>query len=128
VPERDIVVERRATNTGENVALGMSALLSAGHEIPSATLVSWPTSLRRCRATFAAQHPHVRTTCVPAFAGLGPYADDIPRALTTSLAELERLDRYAALGFVTPQDVPDAVRQAALRLRAHQPAVVGANA
>jgi len=126
VPSGAIVVEREATNTGENVALGMRTLARAGHEIASAVLVSWPTSLRRCCATFARQHPRVRTTGLPAFLGLGPYADDVQRALTTSLAELDRLDRYAEMEYVTPQSVPNAVREAARRLRVHEPAFAGA--
>lgn len=122
----DIIVERDATNTGENVALGMRELARLGHSISSAVLVSWPTSLRRCCATFARQHPRVSTTGMPAFSGFGPYSGDLPRALTTSLAELDRLDRYAEMGYVAPQLVPPAVREAARRLRAQEPAFAGA--
>ena len=53
VPLDRIVVEPHATNTGENVGFGMAALAEHGVDVRHATLVAWPTSLRRCVATFA---------------------------------------------------------------------------
>jgi uncharacterized SAM-binding protein YcdF (DUF218 family) len=116
VPRDRIVVEPLATNTGENVALGMAALEAHDVDVGSATLVAWPTSLRRCVATFARQFPDVRVRTQPAFVGLGPYESTPERAVETSLAELERLRAYPALGFIAAAAIPAVVDRAADRL------------
>jgi hypothetical protein len=116
VPRDRIVVEPRATNTGENVGFGMTALRERGVDVLSATLVAWPTSLRRCVATFEQQHPGVTVRTQPAFSGLGPYASTPDRAIETCLAELVRLRTYPALVYITAQTIPGEVEVAAGRL------------
>lgn len=116
VPVERIVVERRAANTGENVAFGMRALADRGIGVRTAALVAWPTSVRRCVATFARQFPDVATTAHPAFEGFGPYAATPARAASAVLTELDRLRDYPHLGHITPQAIPGPVERAAARL------------
>ena len=105
---------------------GVDEVAGAGLQVNSAVLVSWPTSLRRCHATFARQFPRIRTTGVGAFPGLGPYASDLPRARSTCLAELDRLHRYTTLDFIAQQVVPAHVTAAASTLRQHELETVSA--
>jgi uncharacterized SAM-binding protein YcdF (DUF218 family) len=116
VPVDRIVVESRATNTGENVRFGMAALREHGVDVRSATLVAWPTSLRRCVATFEQQHPGVTVRTQPAFSGFGPYAPMPERAIETCLAELVRLRTYPVLGYIAAEAIPGDVELAAERL------------
>jgi hypothetical protein len=96
----------------------MAALDAHGADVRSATLIAWPTSLRRCAATFARQFPEVRARTQPAFVGLGPYEATPERAVETALAELERLRTYPARGFIAGAPIPAAVDRAAGRLAA----------
>jgi uncharacterized SAM-binding protein YcdF (DUF218 family) len=124
-PDR-IIVEPVASNTGENVALGMAAARARGVRVTSATLVAFPTSLRRCRATFVRQFPGVITSTVPAFAGVERYEATPEQVRHTVLSELDRVITYPERGFFDPQDVPPEVLDAARRLRANVPSPVAA--
>ncbi len=117
VPSERVIVERRASNTGENVAFGMSELAARGIKVRSAVLVAFPTSLRRCAATFAWQNPLVGLSAQPAFRDLGPYGSVPERAVDAVLAEVERLRTYPVLGHIAPYALPDWVSDAAERLR-----------
>jgi uncharacterized SAM-binding protein YcdF (DUF218 family) len=119
-PDR-IIVEPVARNTGENVALGMAAARARGVRVASATLVAFPTSLRRCRATFARQFPGVITSTAPAFAGVEHYEASPAQVRQTVLSELDRVLTYPERGFFDPQDVPAEVLGAARRLRSSAP-------
>ena len=123
-----VIVERHASNTGENVALGMAAIAARGIEVTRATLVAFPTSLRRCRATFTRQFPAVATSTVPAFPTLDLFEATPSVARRTILAELDRLVTYPELGFFDPEPLPPEVEAAAGRLRALDPARVSASA
>jgi hypothetical protein len=113
VPDECIVVEERARHTGENVSFGMEAARAHGLEVRSATLVSLPTMLRRCRATFRLQFPDVVTHPQPPY-----HLHDHTRAhaMRTALRELERLRTYPDAGFIAPEPIPEHVDRAAARL------------
>ncbi len=113
-----IVVEGRARNTGENVALGMTAL--ARHvEATQLTLVSWPLAARRCRATFAVRHPAVALASAPALPEPGVRWSPTPRRIRFALGEVDRLTRYGGLGMIAPEPLPSQVRRSAALLRHH---------
>jgi DUF218 domain len=118
VPPERIVPEHRAANTGENVRFGMRALTERGIEVRFATLVAWPTSQRRCVATFSRQFPRVVTYTQPSFDGLRQYGSAPSRAVEICLAELERLRAYPSRGYITAPPIPAAVDLAAERLSA----------
>lgn len=123
VPAEAIVVETEAANTLQNVRFGLAALGRAGIAIRSALLVAKPFVMRRCAATFARQAPRVRVRCCPPATDLAASIDRPPHAFAARLvAELERLDRYAANGDIEPQAVPAPVRAAARRIGSEWPA------
>lgn len=116
VPRDRIIVEGRARNTGENVALGMTAL--ARHvEATQLTLVSWPLATRRCRATFGVRHPAVTLASAPALPEPGVRWSTTKRRIRFALGEIDRLRRYGAWGMIAHQPFPPHVLQASAVLR-----------
>ena len=76
-------------------------------------------ALRRCVATFARQHPEVRVHPCRPEASLETAFDRSPPEFAARLvAELERLERYAAQGDIEPQAIPPDVRAAARQITA----------
>jgi uncharacterized SAM-binding protein YcdF (DUF218 family) len=118
VPRERVIVELRANNTGENVALGMQALVGRGIEVRSTALVAWPLSTRRCIATFARAFPDVRTYSCPSTCDFPPGGRAGRRLVEAALAELHRLRLYPELGYIAAQEIPTAVRHAEERLSA----------
>ena len=119
VPAAAIVTEPAAASTLENVRFGMAALADRGLRPRSALLVAKGFALRRCVATFARQHPEVRVHPCRAEASLAAAVDRrLPAFAARLVAELERLERYAAQGDIAPQAIPPAVRSAARRITA----------
>jgi uncharacterized SAM-binding protein YcdF (DUF218 family) len=114
VPAEAVIAEPAAASTLENVRFGMRALADRGLRPRSALLVAKGFALRRCVATFARQHPEVRVQPCRPEASLEAAFDRSPPAFAARLvAELERLERYAAQGDIEPQSVPDEVVAAA---------------
>lgn len=107
VPSTAILTEDRASNTGENVTLGMRALARAGVRVGRTLLVAKPFVMRRCAATFRRRHPLVETVCCPP---PGPMLDFVegtrPAFAARLVAELDRLDRYPQLGYIASQPLP----------------------
>ena len=118
VPEAAIVTETVAGNTLENVRFGLAALRRAGRPARSALLVAKGFVTRRAVATFAAQAPDVRVRACPPAARLEDATDRPADEFASRLvAEIDRLDRYAARGDIACQPIPPAVRAAARRIR-----------
>ncbi len=117
VPSGQIVRERRARHTGENVSLGLAAL---GEEtvVRRLTLVSWPLQARRSCATTDRQRPDLVVASAPALRRPGWRWRPTPRRVGFALGELDRLHRYADEGHVSPQPAPAPVDEAAAVLRA----------
>jgi uncharacterized SAM-binding protein YcdF (DUF218 family) len=119
VPPDAVVAEDRAANTGENVVLGMRALLGRGIGVRRALLVAKPFVMRRCAATFRLRHPPVETVCCPPPGGPLQFAERSRAAFAARLlGELDRLERYPAVGFIAAEPPPPpAVSEAAARVR-----------
>ena len=114
VPEAAIVTETAAASTLENVRFGMAALADHGLHPRSALLVAKGFALRRCVATFARQHPEVRVhPCRPEASLEAAFDRSPPEFAARLVAELERLERYAAQGDIQPQEIPSEVWAAA---------------
>jgi uncharacterized SAM-binding protein YcdF (DUF218 family) len=119
VPPDHILIEPRATNTGENVVFTRQLLAERGPLPRTVLAVQKPYMERRTLATFAAQWPEldVRVT--------SPQIDfdDYPTAQVTRedvihimVGDFQRLLVYAERGWQTPQEVPNEVRAAFERL------------
>lgn len=119
VPEAAIVTEPDAASTLENVRFGMAALAAQGLHPRSALLVAKGFALRRCAATFARQHPEVQVhPCCPEASLEAAFDRSLPAFAARLVAELDRLQRYAAQGDIQPQAVPREVAAAAARVTA----------
>ncbi|KAH7324959.1 DUF218 domain-containing protein [Stachybotrys elegans] len=121
VPADRILVEPRATNTGENVRFTYALLGERGMAPQSLILVQKPYMERRTYATFKKQWPDAATrfTVTSPRYGFAEYPDaDNPRELVTSImvGDLVRIREYPARGFQIEQDIPDSVWEAGQRL------------
>ena len=117
VPREAVVTETEAGNTLQNVLFGLAALRRKRVAVGSALLVAKPFVMRRCAATFVRQAPEVRVRCCPPRIDLMRSMDREPASFAARLvAELERLERYAAAGDIAPQAIPEPVRAAARRI------------
>ena len=117
VPPSAILTEPVATNTLENVRLGVETLRRAGRMPASALLVAKGFVMRRCVATFAQQFDGIRVQACPPEGGVAAALDRSESEFAARLvAELERLERYAEVGDICAQEIPTKVRQAAHRI------------
>lgn len=114
VPDEKIIVEPRATNTGENVRFTYDLLQERGLNPKSFILVQKPYMERRTYATFKKQWPDQKTTFTVTSPQLqfSEYPDvDNPRDLVVNImvGDLVRIHEYPAKGFQVEQDIPDEV-------------------
>ena len=117
VPPEAIVAETEAGNTLQNVRYGLAALGRKRIAVASALLVAKPFVMRRCAATFARHAPDTRVRCCPPRTDLLRSIDREPASFAARLvAELDRLDRYAAAGDIAFQTIPASVRASARRI------------
>ncbi|KAK3352405.1 DUF218 domain-containing protein [Lasiosphaeria hispida] len=121
VPTSAIIVEPRATNTGENVRFTFALLRELGLRFSRFILVQKPYMERRTWATFVKQWPgegaEFYVTSPPL--GWDEYPDgDNPRELVMSImvGDLVRIKEYPARGFQVEQEIPDEVWAAGQRL------------
>ena len=121
VPANRIIVENKATNTGENVAFTLKLLQEKGIRVSSWLLVQKPFMERRSLATFQKALPgaEARVTSPPI-----PFEEYPNEAIAetdlynTLVGDMQRVMTYPAKGYMTPQPVPDAVADAVLQLLA----------
>ncbi|KAK2594502.1 hypothetical protein QQS21_007783 [Conoideocrella luteorostrata] len=122
VPSDRIIVEPRATNTGENVRFTHALLRDLGIQQPKRLiLVQKPYMERRTFATFKKQWPDggaAFSVTSPAFT-FDEYPDgDNPRELVINImvGDLVRIRDYPAKGFQVEQHIPGEVWEAMERL------------
>ncbi|GLZ78129.1 hypothetical protein Afil01_29360 [Actinorhabdospora filicis] len=120
VPAEPILIEDRATNTGQNIVFSRELLAVRGIVPAEVTLICMPYMERRAWATCAAQWPQVTAWCASAECGLGDYIEvmrargDVgPREVIESMVgDFERILRYPDAGFAVAQAVPQDVQAA----------------
>ena len=120
VPDSKILVEPKATNTGQNVAFSREALATAGVPVTSVIVVCKPYEQRRSFATFRKLWPEADVLCASEplsfaeyIAGIG----DTKLVIDMIAGALQRVMLYSAKGFSIPQQVPEEVQAAFERLR-----------
>ena len=121
VPEAAILIEDRATNTGENIRFSRGLLANSGRSLSTAIIVQKPYMERRTIAALEVQWPEVD------FLASSPPLD-FHRYCTGELTpglvaeamtgDFQRILDYPALGFASEQPVPTAVMEAYLLLTA----------
>ena len=112
VPRDAILLERRATNSGENLAFTRELLEARAIHPRCIILVQKPYMERRAYATFLRQWPgpEARVTSPP-IPFDGYFTPDLPRELVINVlvGDVQRMKVYAERGFQVPQPMPDDV-------------------
>jgi len=116
VPANKIIIENKATNTGENIRFTYDLLQRKGLKPTSLLLVQKPYMERRTYATFKKQWPDPRTdfTVTSPQISYRQYTHDAPRNELISLlvGDVHRIMEYPKLGYQIAQPVPPEVQQA----------------
>ncbi|PML82136.1 YdcF family protein [Enterovibrio norvegicus] len=117
VPASALILEKQATNTGENITLSYALMKEKGHNFQRLLLVQKPFMERRAFATFMKQWPEpVQSVLVTSQAvSLIDYPnEDIPfdMVVDAMIADFERIQSYPSKGFQIEQDIPQAVLDA----------------
>ncbi|KEI44097.1 YdcF family protein [Saccharopolyspora rectivirgula] len=119
VPDSAILVEPRATNTGENIEFSKELLCRRLPGITSIMLICRPYHQRRAYATAKKHWPEVRITCSSQQVRLDEYLrriGDVDRVISMLVGETQRVIRYAERGFTVRQSMPEQVVAAYRRL------------
>ncbi|MFI1105414.1 YdcF family protein [Streptomyces melanogenes] len=119
VPDRAILVEPKAANTGQNITLSRELLVEAGIQVQSLLLISKPYMERRSYATCRKLWPEVEVVCASEPLELDDYIKSIgdeKLVVDMLVGDLQRVIEYPKLGFAVEQGVPDDVHDAYERL------------
>jgi uncharacterized SAM-binding protein YcdF (DUF218 family) len=120
VPGSAILIEPKATNTGQNVIFSRELLAAAGVSITSVVVVCKPYEQRRSFATFRKLWPEVEVVCASEPLTFSEYVasiGDTKLVIDMLTGALQRVMLYPAEGFSIPQQVPEGVQEAFERLR-----------
>lgn len=119
VPIEAILIERTATNTGENISRTRELLTERGTQVRSAVLISRPYQQRRAYATCKKLWPEIEVTCASLPVPLDDYVKSIgnpDRVVNMLVGDTQRITQYAKLGYAIEQPVPAKVQSAYERL------------
>ncbi|MER5322881.1 YdcF family protein [Streptosporangium roseum] len=119
VPEGAVLIEPRATNTGENFTYTRALLAQHGINVTSAVLISRPYQQRRAYATCKKLWPEIEVTCASLPLSLDDYVlsiGDVDRVINMLVGDTQRITEYAKKGFAVEQPYPDEVEAAFSRL------------
>lgn len=115
VPRERMLIEARATNTGENVDFSRLLLRERGMEPRKAIAVQKPYMERRTQATFATRWPSLELIVTSPQITFDSYPnqaisrEDVIHIMT---GDLQRLIVYAERGWSAPQEIPAEVMAA----------------
>jgi uncharacterized SAM-binding protein YcdF (DUF218 family) len=119
VPEESILIERKSTNTGENVQFTKRLLAEQGLNPGKFIVVQKPYMERRAFATFRKFWPEKEVVVTSPQVSFRDYlaeysnrslsADDVVGIM---LGDLQRIKLYPALGYQIAQEIPEQVWEA----------------
>ena len=115
VPEKDILIENRSTNTGENILFTLKLLEQKGLDLQSFIVVQKPYMERRSYATFKKQWPGkdiIVTSPQISFEDYPTREIPIERVINIMVGDLQRIKIYPEKGFHIYQEIPPKVWQA----------------
>lgn len=117
VPDSDIIIEKHATNTGENVRFTHKLLAERGLSPKRLTLVQKPFMEKRTYATFAKQWPDevIEIQVTSQWQDWVDYFNEelpLDMVLGALIADFERIKSYPAQGFQIEMPIPDDVDHA----------------
>jgi uncharacterized SAM-binding protein YcdF (DUF218 family) len=115
VPQKDILIEDKANNTGENITYGYKVISESGLKVNSMILVQKPYMLRRTYATFMKQWPGDKVEILVTSPQLSfeeyftANSVENEKVINLMVGDLQRIKEYPALGFQIEQDIPEYV-------------------
>lgn len=115
VPDSAILLEPKASNTGQNITFSTQVLAAAGIFPTTVLLICMPYMERRSFATARKLWPEVEVVCTSASLSLADYVTGIGDAglvIAMMVGDLQRVMEYPARGFAVEQHVPQQVREA----------------
>jgi uncharacterized SAM-binding protein YcdF (DUF218 family) len=115
VPRANMLLEPRATHTGENVSFCRALLAERGLQPRRAIAVQKPYMERRTLATFQSRWPELDVLVTSPQIPFHAYPnDDITRddVIHIMVGDFQRLMLYARRGWSAPQTIPDDVMDA----------------
>ncbi|MDB5265175.1 MAG: YdcF family protein [Parcubacteria group bacterium] len=119
VPEDKILLEKEATNTGDNVQFTKQLLKEKGVEVGKLILIQKPYMERRTYATFAKQWPDMDFVVTSPPISFKEYPNEERTKeylINMMVGDLQRIKEYPAKGFQIEQEIPDDVWQAYVQL------------
>ena len=118
VPEKSLLLECHAANTGENFTFTRSLLENRGVQPKSGLIVCKPYMNKRALATGQKQWPEVRWSIGTPDIPFEEYFPDGPsdQEVSIMVGDLFRLETYAQRRYQVPVEIPDYVRRAGERL------------
>ncbi len=112
VPKKDILIENKSTNTGENILFTQQLLQEKQMDPESFILVQKPYMERRSYATFKRHWPEKKLwVSSPQLAFEEYITDEIPadKVINIMVGDLQRIKIYPSKGFQIFQEIPDEV-------------------
>lgn len=124
VPRSNILIEDKATNTGENITFTYQLLKSKHIDPKSIILVQKPYMERRTYTTFAKQWPDKETTFMVTSPQISfkdylfnAPTDEQEKIINLMVGDLDRIIEYPKKGFQIEQKVPEEILMAYEKLK-----------
>lgn len=114
VPKSKILIEKTATNTGDNVNKTRDLLAQHGLNVSRGILVTKPYMRRRAYATAAKQWPEISWLVSSPLLSYDEYPDEnvpMEQMIELMVGDLQRIKVYAETGFQVAQVIPNIVWQ-----------------
>ena len=118
VPKNKILIEKKASNMGENFTLSKALLEKNGIRVDAGTIVCKPHMAKRALATARKQWPEVEWRVAVKKIPMEEYIpkSDLKREINVMVGDVERLKKYPEMGYTLPVEIPDEVWNAHNRL------------
>jgi uncharacterized SAM-binding protein YcdF (DUF218 family) len=119
VPSRNIMVENRSTNTGENLKFTKRLFEEKGLQPQSFIIVQKPFMERRSLATFEQEWPEKGVQVTSPQLTMSEYPNEaisFDALINAMVGDLQRIKLYPEKGFQTYQEIPGQVWEAYLEL------------
>lgn len=119
VPERDIILENRSTNSAENILFTREKLRECGMQVKTLLGVHQPFMERRIYAAFPVYWKEVEFIVTSPQVDMDGYLATAAEqglsektALEVMVGDYQRIEVYAKKGYQIPQEIPQRVRDA----------------
>src|SRR5215208_3730356 len=109
VPADKILIENRATNTGDNIRFSRDLLASNGISVDRFILVQKPYMQRRAYATFKKVWPEKEVTVTSPQFSFEEYPNEVitrQDVIGIMVGDTQRIKVYPERGFQIPQEIP----------------------